>query len=181
MGLAASPATAEDTGFKFDEWFQENVVNNENSIPEVEIDFADSGQRNWIHCETRAPYEETPWCNGGWDPYFIVKIKDGDSAPTEDLKIGIEWATATGQTGYGEMQDRAGRAIIPAGQSRSVNFNVAIPNDTIAHSCNKLIVSLRSLQPGKYKIAPWSDGKGFKSLEYVDDDGKNLGLKPCEP
>ena len=183
LGLAANPAAAENTGFDFDTWFNNNVTNKPDDIPTVKIDFALSGQRNWTYCETRASYEVTPWCNGGWNPIFVVEIavpSKGPRLPAKtDLEIGIDWATATGLTGYGQSSGD-GRVIIPAGQfdNRPQNFVIDIPDDSIAHPCNKLIINLRSLTPDRYKIAPLNAGGSFV-LNYVDDDGANPDNKAC--
>ncbi|MCY4305495.1 MAG: hypothetical protein OXC62_12090 [Aestuariivita sp.] len=182
-GMAALPAAAENTGFDFDEWFNNNVVNKSDDIPTVAISFhpgvpnADS----LIYCETRQLLSEIPWCTGGAYPIFwveIVRTGGPRSAARADLEIGIEWATATGQTGSGRTGGD-GRVIIPAGQFSGTSFVVEIPDDSIAHPCNKLIVNLRSLTPDRYKIAPLSEGQGFISLKYVDDDGANPDNEPC--
>lgn len=92
--------------------------------------------------------------------------------------VGIEWAaTATGQTGYGNPFGTP--VIIAAGASASNPFAVNVPDDDVAHSCNRLVVNLRSIMPGKYKIAPYREGQGFISLEYVDNDGGNPDNEPC--
>jgi len=180
--LSAAGPAAESTGFNFDEWFENNVTNKPDDIPTVYIRFALSAARDWVYCETRASYEDTPWCTGGWNPIFVVEIaapsKGGPRSPAKaDLEIGIEWATATGLTGYGQSGGD-GRVIIPAGLFASPNFTIDIPDDSIAHPCNKLIVNLRSLTPDRYKIAPLNAG-GSLVLNYVDDDGANPDNKAC--
>jgi len=181
LGLAANPAAAEDTGFNFDEWFNNNVMNKPDDIPEVFIRYALSAQNLWVYCETRASYEDTPWCTGGSAPLFAVEIAVPSKGPRSrakaDLEIGIEWATATGQTGYGQSGGD-GRVIIPAGEYNSDRFVIEIPDDSIAHPCNKLIINLRSLTPDRYKIAPLNAGGSFV-LNYVDDDGANPDNKAC--
>ena len=181
MGLAANPAAAGNTGFNFDEWFDNNVRNKPDDIPTVYIRFALSGATDWVHCETRAPYDETLWCQGGPFALLVVEIavpsRGSRSAAKADLEIGIEWATATGETGYGQSEGD-GRVIISAGQFSSPAFRIYVPDDSIAHPCNKLIVTLRSLTPDRYKIAPLNAGGSFV-LEYVDDDGANPDNKPC--
>ena len=156
-------------------------MNKPDDIPAVYIRFALSAARDWVHCETRASYEETRWCRGGPFALLAVEIavpsKGPRSRPKRDLEIGIEWATATGETGYGQSAGD-GRVIIPAGQFDSPNFTIDIPDDSIAHPCNKLIVTLRSLTPDRYKIAPLNAG-GSLVLEYVDDDGANPDNEPC--
>ena len=104
-------------------------------------------------------------------PIFKTELTEDSNLATEDLVIGVEWATATGLTGYGVGGTHSPN--IPAGRRASPNFVVPIPNDEIAHSCNKFIVSLRSIQPGKYKIAPYREGQGFVSFFYTDNDGGN--------
>ena len=176
MGMAASPAAAEDTGFDFNAWFNTYVTNPPDSIPEIEIQFGLSAQKDWIFCETRASYEDTPWCGGGYAPLFVAVIEQGYLITPNDppLQIGIEWATATGQTGYGANVP----VTISPSSRRSNTFVVPIPDDNIKHSCNKLIVNLRSLTPDRYKIAPFHDG-GSIFIQYVDDDGGNPDNKPC--
>ncbi|MCY4305844.1 MAG: hypothetical protein OXC62_13865 [Aestuariivita sp.] len=184
-GMAALPAAAENTGFNFDEWFNNNVINKPDDIPEIFIRYALSAGRTWVYCETRASYVDVPWCNGGSVPLFAVEIalpsKGPRSRAKTDLEIGIEWATATGQTGSGRTGGD-GRVIIPAGEFSSPNFAIQIPDDSIAHSCNKLIINLRSLTPDRYKIAPFNvgiDAGGSLVLNYVDDDGANPNNTAC--
>ncbi len=179
LGLAANPAAAENTGFDFDEWFDKNVMRKPDDIPTVKISFHPGvpNADTVIYCETRASFQDVPWCTGGAAPLFWVEIArtaGPRSAAKTDLEIGIDWTTATGLTGYGANV----RAIIPAGQFSTNAFLVQIPDDSIAHPCNKLIVNLRSLTPDRYKIAPLNAG-GSLVLNYVDDDGANPDNKPC--
>ena len=66
-------------------------------------------------------------------------------------------AAATGQTGSGRAGGD-GRVFIEAGEYESNPFVVPVPDDDIAHGRNKMIINLRSLQPGRYKIAPYHAG-----------------------
>ena len=177
LGLAANPVAAEDTGFNFDEWFNNNVKNKPKDIPEIEIDFVLENLKIATYCETKAnPLPD--WCDGGGAPLFHVSIIGlPRSAAKTALEIGIDWTTATGETGYGQSGGD-GRVIIPAGDYDSAAFTVDIPDDDIAHPCNKLIVNLRSLTPDRYKIAPLNAG-GSLVLNYVDDDGANPDNEPC--
>ncbi|MCY4328353.1 MAG: hypothetical protein OXC53_12345 [Rhodobacteraceae bacterium] len=59
-------------------------------------------------------------------------------------------------------------------------MSVLIPDDTIAHHCNKLIVTLRSLQPDTYRIAPDIRGQGFEDVTDIDNDGGNLDASPVD-
>ncbi|MCY4208023.1 MAG: hypothetical protein OXD29_08755, partial [Roseovarius sp.] len=113
-------------------------------------------------------------------PLFVVELKPGQqrSDVPGDLRIGVEWATAVGETGYGVANNIP--VSILANQYISRAFVVPIPDDNITHSCNKLIVSLRSLTPDRYRIAPFHDG-GSIFVQYVDDDGGNPDNKPCAP
>ena len=183
-GLAgvSTPVAAENTGFNFDEWFNNNVMNKPDDIPTVYISVHPgiSNPDEIIYCETRASFADVPWCTGGSSPLFWVDIAVPSKGPRlaakTDLEIGIDWTTATGQTGYGAVGST--RVIIRAGQFSTNAFIVEIPDDTIAHPCNKLIINLRSLTPDRYKIAPLNAG-GSLVLNYVDDDGGNLDNKPC--
>ena len=59
-------------------------------------------------------------------------------------------------------------------------MSVLIPDDTIAHHCNKLIVTLRSLTPDRYKIAPDIRSQGFEDVTYIDNDGANPNASPVD-
>ena len=151
--IASPPAAAEkeNTSFDFDAWFKGLSGM---AMPEVKIEIV------WASNLSEAGV-----------PIFKVSFVDSSSMATEDLRIGVEWATATGLTGYGIGGESD--LIIPKSDRQSVGFVINIPDDTIAHSCNKLIVSLRSLEPDKYRIAPYAKGQGFEYVNYLDNDGGN--------
>ncbi|MCY4340429.1 MAG: hypothetical protein OXE48_03550 [Gammaproteobacteria bacterium] len=176
--VVAAPGWAEDTGFDFNAWL--DGVSKANVL-EVEIKLSDAipNADTATYCEDRNGFNDG-WCNGSYAPLFVVELKPGQqrSDVSGDLRIGIEWATAVGETGYGTAHGTP--VSIPANQYISNPFTIAIPDDNITHRCNKLIVSMRSLTPSKYKIAPFHDG-GSIFIEYVDNDGENVGRKPCEP
>jgi len=176
LGLASGHAAAEDTGFNFDEWFNNNVMKKPADTPEVKIKWFQDDHAKLIYCEQQ---NQVPaWCTGGYSPIFIAEVTEAYSAPERDLKIIVEWTTSTGLTGSGEAWDRD--IIIKAGlDNRTSNpFAILVPEDGIAHECNRLIINLRSLQPELYKIAPLNAG-GSLFFEYVDDDGANPDNEPC--
>ena len=149
LSLAAFPAAAQ--GFDFKAWLDSLSTMN---LPVMEIEHIDYG-----------PYSEDGNL-GNAAPLFRVGTRDGQTVKT-DLPIGVSWTTATGRTGGGYS------STIPAGSNQSNPFVVPIPDDDISHNCNKLIVNLRSLQPDKYKIAPYVRGKGFEYVVYLNNDGGN--------
>ena len=178
IGLAASPAAAEDTGFDFEEWFMTNVMSPKPAdTPAVKIKWFQDDHDRLIYCEDRNQRPDG-WCTGGYSPIFIAEVTEAYSAPERDLEIIVEWTTSTGLTGSGDAFGNS--VIIKAGlDNRTSNpFAIIVPNDDIAHSCNKLIVTLRSLTPELYKIAPLNAG-GSLFFEYVDDDGGNPDNEPC--
>ncbi len=170
MGMAASPAAAQV--FDFDAWFSGLSARN---LLEVELQFHPRvpGAETAIYCEDKNGFTDG-WCTGSSNPLFAVTLKPGQqrSDVPGDLRIGVEWATAVGETGSG------GSVIIRANEHISNAFVVSIPDDNIAHSCNKLVVSLWSLTPDRYKVAPFHDG-GSIFLKYVDNDGGNPDNEPC--
>ena len=174
LGLAANPAAAENTGFNFMKWF--NGLSTK-EVPEVRIKWFNDAHADLIYCEDSSQ-RPNGWCTGGYSPLFVAQIRDADPAPERDLEIIVEWTTSTGLTGSG---DAFGNGVtISAGlDNRTSNpFAILVPDDGIAHECNRLIINLRSLQPELYKIAPLNAG-GSLFFEYVDDDGANPDNKAC--
>ena len=132
--MAALPAAAQSQSalFDFDPWF--NGLSTMR-VPEVEITIP------W-QPELLKEAEATDAVTAN-DILVRANISDGNPPATEDLRIGISWMTATGLTGDGSSSGLP--AIIRAGQRSSAPVVVVVPDDNIAHSCNKLIVNLRSL------------------------------------
>ncbi len=68
-----------------------------------------------------------------------------------------------------------GLPVIEVNQDQSQIITVSIPDDDIAHGCNKLIVYVQSLRPDLYRTLPYTRGQGFEYVVYLDNDGGNPG------
>ena len=160
--LAVLSGGAKSEAFDFDAWF--NGLSNED-LPEVGIRLTN---RAGAYCERTSMGGQT--CFGV--VFFRAYIKnDEPNTSGRPLTIGLSWTTATGQSGHGSFDGSL--PVIGINGSESAIFTVLIPDDGIAHSCNKLIVHVRSLMPDVYKTMPYTRGQGFDYVTYLDNDGGN--------
>ena len=167
MTLAAGlvvilPIAANSQAFDFDEWF--NVLS-AMDVPEVGIRSAftsDSYCERWVdQCLHTSVFE--------------IYIEDGKKKSAQPLTIGLSWTTAIGLSRPGGF-NTGGFPVFPANKKKSDRFVVYILDDNIAHSCNKLIVSVYSIAPSLYKTMPYTRGKGFEYVVYLDNDGGNSDI-----
>ena len=160
------PCAANGQAFDFNAWF-EGLSTKE--LPEVGIRL-DPERRPGAYCETDFMVQQWPSC---FQLVFFRAYIKNDQLNTsgQPLTIGLSWTTATGQSGYEILGGSS--PIIGVNESESKRFEVSIPDDNIVHSCNKLIVHVRSLTPGLYKTMPYTPGQGFEYVTYIDNDGGN--------
>ena len=160
--LAVLSGGAKSQAFDFDAWF--NGLSDED-LPEVGIRLTNQAG---AYCERTSMGGQT--CFGG--VFFRAYIKNGElNTSGRPLTIGLSWMTVTGQSGHRTVD--GSRPVIGISRSESSTFLVPIPDDGIAHSCNKLIVHVRSLMPDVYKTMPYTRGQGFDYVTYLDNDGGN--------
>lgn len=159
---AAIPAAAEDTGFDFDAWF---MGLSRMDVPEVGIRL---GAKFAGHFEANTNTQNSLYPIG---VLFRVYIKNGSNTSGRPLTVDVSWTTATGLAGHGSIDGTL--PVIGVNASESTTFSVLIPDDDIAHSCNKLIVHVRSLTPDLYRAMPYARGQGFEYVVYLDNDGGN--------
>ena len=159
---AAIPAAAEDTGFDFDAWF---MGLSKMEVPEVGIRLA-SKLAGYFEA---AMGDENPTYPAA--VLFKAYIKNGSNTSGRPLTVDVSWTTATGLAGHGSFNGTL--PVIGVNASASSPFIVLIPDDDIAHSCNKLIVHVRSLTPDLYRAMPYARGQGFEYVVYLDNDGGN--------
>ena len=159
--IAALPsAKAEDTSFNFDAWL--NGLNGPSEMKKPEIGVR---RKAGAFCERASM--ATCFNQGIFEAY----IKNGElNTSGRPLTIGLSWMTVTGQSGHRTFD--GSRPVIGINRSK-FTFIVSIPDDGIAHNCNKLIVHVRSLMPDVYKTMPYTRGQGFDYVTYLDNDGGN--------
>ncbi len=176
MTLAAAlriavPAAAGDTGFDFDKWFM-GLSTKER--PEVGIRL-DPERLAGGYCES-ALMNEWPSCFTL--VFFRIYIRnDKPNTTGRPLTIDLSWTTATGLSGQEIFQ---GSPVIGVNRNQSGRVVFQIPDDAIAHGCNKLIVTLRSLMLSVYKIMPYTWSQGFEYVTYIDNDDRNPDTPPDE-
>ena len=156
------PCTANSQAFDFNAWF-EGLSTKE--LPEVGIRLTN---RAGAYCEQTSMGVHSCFSV----VFFRAYIRnDEPNTSGRPLTIGLSWMTATGQSGHGDVDGSL--PVIGISRSESATFTVPIPDDGIAHSCNKLIVHVRSLMPDVYKTMPYTRGQGFEYVTYLDNDGGN--------
>ena len=163
--LGTAIPVAADTSFNFEEWFR-NLSKTER--PEVGIRL-DPERRAGGYCESDLTNR---WPTCFTLVFFRAYIRnDEPNATGRPLTVDVSWTTATGLSGHDTFDDA--QPVIRVNGSQSNRVIIQIPDDDIAHGCNKLIVHVRSLTPGLYKAMPYIRGQGFEYVTYIDDDGGN--------